>query len=168
MVRRLGSEELRRDPRDGHLLARDRFGQLTHAAIGDLVAHNHRGGADVVAAVTRTLTHHDSANPALRRRLTAAVSSYAKEFAPRGATLIGAELTVGGQRLDLVWRASHVVWADELKSAGDRLTVETARQCARQVKAARAHWSDAFFGVRIVWLQTPGRQLWVGYRQESR
>ena len=168
MVRRLGSEELRGDPRDGHLLEGPRFGQLMHAAIGDLMARNATGGADVVAAVTRTLERNDSANPALRRRLTAAVSSYAREFAPRGATLIGAELTVRGQRLDLVWRSAHVVWVDELKSAGDRLTVATARQCARQVKAARAHWSDAFVGIRIVWLQTPGRELWVGSREAPR
>jgi hypothetical protein len=168
MVRRLGSEDVRGDPRDGHLLACDRFGQLVHAAIGDLMARNGTGGADVVAAVTRTLERNDSANPALRRRLTAAVSNYAKQFAPRGATLIGVELTVGEQRLDLVWRTAHVIWADELKSGGDRLTFATARQCARQVRAARAHWSAAFVGVRIVWLQTPGRELWVGSREASR
>jgi hypothetical protein len=167
MVARHGPEELRGDPRDGRLLAGDRFGQLAHALIADLAPLQRPAREHIVAAVSRALRERDSANPALRRRLTDAAVTYFALFAPAHARLVGAELAVGGQRLDLVWRSGSVVWADELKCAGDQLTSAITQQCARQLSAGRSCWGAAFAGVRVIWLQPPGRALVVDDRDHT-
>lgn len=104
----------------------------------------------------------------MRRRLTALATIYADRFAPpQLARLVGAEVEYFGARFDLVWTTGTHLWADEIKSAGNRLTPQLAHQCQRQLQAGRAQWGAAFVGVRVVWLQPPGRGLLISNRKES-
>lgn len=83
---------------------------------------------------------------------------YVDPFAPPQLVhLLGTEVEFTGVRFDLVWTIGAHQWADEIKSAGDRLTPRLAYQC--QLTAGAERWGSAFLGVRVVWLQTPGREL---------
>lgn len=138
----------------------DHFGQAVHEVITDLAAASQRCESEVVAAVTRALVRRSTASPALRRRLTALATTYADRFMPLGAVcLLGAEVEAIGARFDLIWTTGSYHWADEIKSAGDRLTERLAQQCQRELDAGDERWGAAFVGVRVVWLQTPGREL---------
>lgn len=142
-------------------LTPDHFGQAVHEVITDLAAvSQRRRQSEIVAAVTRALVRRSTASPALRRRLTALATTYVDRFMPLGTVrLLGAEVEAIGARFDLIWTTGSYHWADEIKSAGDRLTERLAQQCQRQLDAGEECWGATFVGVRVVWLQTPGREL---------
>ncbi|MDQ3675561.1 MAG: hypothetical protein M3401_01975 [Actinomycetota bacterium] len=158
------------DPRGDPWLTPDHFGQAAHEVIADLAAlADHRRRSQIVSLVSEALERRSTASPALRRRLTALATIYADGFAPpQPARLLGAEVEFFGVRFDLVWNTGTHLWADEIKSAGSRLTPQIAHQCQRQLHAGQARWGAAFMGVRAVWLQTPGRALLISNTGRSR
>jgi len=139
----------------------DHFGRAIHEVIADLAAVvDHPRRRQIVPAVSQALERRSTASPALRRRLTALATVYVDRFAPPTLVrLLGTEVEFNGVRFDLVWTIGAHQWADEIKSAGDRLTPRLAHQCQRQLTAGAERWGSAFLGVRVVWLQTPGREL---------
>ncbi len=149
------------DPRGDPWLMPDHFGRAIHEVIADLAAVvDHPRRRQIVPAVSQALERRSTASPALRRRLTAMATVYVDRFAPPQLVhLLGTEVEFTGVRFDLVWTIGAHQWADEIKSAGDRLTPRLAHQCQRQLTAGAERWGSAFLGVRVVWLQTPGRGL---------
>lgn len=139
----------------------DYFGKAVHEVVADLAAiRAHRRRSQIVPMVSQALDRRATAGPALRRRLTGLATTYADLFAPpQQVHLLGAEVALADARFDLLWTTGTHQWADEIKSAGDRLTEQLARQCERQLRAGSAEWGAAFVGVRVLWLQTPGREL---------
>jgi len=154
------------DPRDrggDGWLVPDRFGRAIHEVIADIASrHGRPTDRQIVDAVSRALSRRSTGGPALRRRLTSMATTYcARSLPPSAAQLLGAEVEVGNVRFDLLWTDGTHVWVDELKSVGCRLTEQLATQCDRQVDAGILRWGPRFRGVRVVWLQTPGRHLLV-------
>lgn len=158
------------DPRGDPWLMPDHFGKAVHEVIADLAAlADHRRRSQIASLVSQALERRSTASPALRRRLTALATIYADRFAPPHLVrLLGAEVDFFGARFDLVWNTGTHLWADEIKSAGDRLTPQLADQCQHQLQAGQARWGAAFVGVRVVWLQTPGRGLLISNTGRSR
>lgn len=151
------------DPRGDPWLIPDRLGRAIHEVIADIAGHDAAcTDRQIVEAVSRALERRSTAGPALRRRLTAMATTYYEQLAPPStARFVGAEVELDDVRFDLLWTTGTHVWVDELKSVGDRLTERLVGQCERQLKAGILCWGTCFLGVRIVWLQTPGRQLLV-------
>lgn len=157
-----GEAPLRPEVRSPHLTDVARAGTLVHCAIA--VYARQRPPRDPRTATTTVLKQFQTRNPALRNRLLTALLAYA-EYLDDTSDLVGCEVAVGNQRLDVVWRREQRIWADEVKTGP--LSPRHVAQARAQVAAARQRWPQ-FSGVRLLSLQQRGRALFVSPREPDR
>jgi len=91
-------------------------------------------------------------------------ASYLAHFSRAGWRFEGSEVIVGDVALDLLWRRDGRLQADEVKSSASTAAswqAQAALQAKGQARAARAHYGQAFEGVRVVALAVPDAAFWV-------
>ena len=101
---------------------------------------------------------------ALLSFLVPMAGSYLTRFARPGWRFAGSEVIVGGVALDLLWERAGRLQADEVKSCASTTLAwhdRAAAQAHAQATAARAHYGQAFEGVRVVALAVADAGFWV-------
>jgi len=102
---------------------------------------------------------------AARQRLLGPVAVYFADFGPRPRwKLIGAEVSIGRSRVDLLWKDGARLFADELKTgpaAVDLAAAQVDEQALRQARAGAKRYGANFAGVRVVLLAAPARSFWM-------
>jgi hypothetical protein len=146
---------------------RDRvIGARVHALIA---AHLRNGGPPTPRQVWVSTARMFAAEPmtqnhAARQRAACAVGAYFALFWPQAWGFVGAEVSLGTGRVDLVWEThSGRVVIDEVKMAGHADMVDdaaTVAQVRRYCDAATVEFGDRFAGVRLLPLAAPARALW--------
>lgn len=136
-------------------------GDASHELIAQVaIAHGGNPSRAEILAVARA--HRVGGKPSGGRALRAARLTRATRFFSRfgrpGWELLGAEVSVGDIRFDLVWTKDGRVEADEIKSG--RLGAWTSHesvevQLFEQFLAGRHKWGNSFVGVRLVPLLQP-------------
>jgi hypothetical protein len=149
---------IRLDGRSALLLEPTRAGTLVHCAVA--VYARQTPPRDPRAATAVVLERFDTRGPALRARLLTALLAY-DAYLDDTSVLVGCEILVGDQRLDVVWRDRDRVWADEVKSGA--ISRRDVAQARAQVLVARERWPQ-FQGVRLLSLQHRRRSLFVSHR----
>jgi hypothetical protein len=141
-------------------------GALCHRLIAELcerdVADPHAIEAHARPLLPRGLAQvHEQA---LLAFLVPMAGSYLLRFRRPGWRFVGSEVIVGGVALDLLWEASGRLQADEVKSSVSIATAwrpHAAEQARAQAVVGRAHYGEAFEGVRVVALAIPAETFWV-------
>ncbi len=141
------------------------MGVAVHRLLGDLFAS--RGTGDVSPTELRRFvaTHPLVVSPKIvyrqtaKQRLLVPTAIYLRLFSP-GADwkFVGAEITVGRRRADLVWQREGSVMIDELKTGklADHLQHESLKQQVTDlVAASRDTYGDRLVGVRAIVLASP-------------
>ncbi len=101
---------------------------------------------------------------ALLSFLVPMAGSYLTRFARPGWRFAGSEVIVGEVALDLLWERAGRLQADEVKSCASTTLAwreRAATQAHAQARAARAHYGQAFEGVRVVALAVADAAFWV-------
>ena len=143
---------------------RDReIGRRTHALVaGFCRAHVVPEPTQVWVAAGRLFQAEPMVlNHSSRQRAACGVSTYFVRFHRTAWKFVGAEVSLGNGRVDLVWQLpSDRFVIDELKTSAngealeDRVTLE---QIERYRRAGQQQWGGAFAGVRLLPLVSPGR-----------
>ena len=157
----------------------ERAGPVWHALIG---AHTHRviarvlaaapGGDALTAAVLEATFEEVRADKRLgnvanaRVRVASAAATYLRHLRPLApAHYEGAEQTVDGGRVDLVWRCPRLgVFYDEIKSTRTRLVAldePAIDQVERYLRAGVAAYGDGFAGLRLLLLGNRNACMWL-------
>jgi hypothetical protein len=145
-------------------------GVLIHRLIAELARSDGPRGPEWSAREARRVIrrwgeggHAPVYRQAVRMRAITAAGVYFAEFARPGWRLIDALLVAGDAELDLVWQRAGRIEADELKTGrfADAELAAARAQAARQTVAGRSLFGDAFAGVRVVPLSSPGQAFWV-------
>lgn len=142
------------------------IGQRVHALIA---AHLRAGivpeSRQVWVATSRVFAQSPiPQNHGARQRAACGVGVYFSMFFRSTWEFIGAEVSLGAGRVDLLWRtAADLVVIDEVKMAGASDHIDdasTVAQIQRYSDAGLAEFGDRFAGVRLLPLGAPGRALW--------
>lgn len=139
-------------------------GERVHEAVARLLERGTRKPSplevvslarDIVASPGLAVTYRQAAI----QRLATATASYFRLFVlDESWQYVGSEVKAARCRYDLVFERDGCVIADELKAGrvADRTELKlTDAQIARQLIAGRAKWSEAFLGVRALFLGAP-------------
>jgi hypothetical protein len=140
-------------------------GQAAHLLIASLVQKGLRRPSpeDLFAAVASSdlvAARVSSYRQAAKQRLLGAASLYFRFFAlGEGWSFAGAEVSIDGGRLDLVWEGTGGVLSDEIKTGWPRDLAERREledQIGRQLAGARRKFGPSFAGIRVLILGRPG------------